>query len=153
MKCCYDSKEAPPDHRLFDLVPNEDGYYAEWATSIPATSLYEAVNVVQTTVDRPNIKAWENDQLVSLAMQNIASNGLGVAYQPIMLHISSKAYPGAGEIFIGIRTGGVDRFPIYDYGDASWDIYSVMYDTDAAYNNWTEASINAMQMLFKASQL
>jgi len=144
---------VPPDSRFLDIAPDGDGYHTEWAPSVqspPLASLYEAVNSVQST-DRPNIKAWENDLLVSFTMENIAS--VGLAIPTVITRGDISAYPGNAEAYIGIRTGGVDQFSAVDEGAPSWAKYIYILDKDAQSNDWTESSVNTMEIAFKGSQL
>ena len=146
-----DDDEIPTDSRLLDIVPNGDGYYAEWAQSPetpPLTTLYDAVDDVQPSTDTPNIKAWENSQPALFAMQDITVlDGLDVP--TVLVKYSAKRNTHSSPYLYlntGIRTNSVDSF-----GDAmsigtSWTVFMRQCILDAQNNSWTESSVNATEM-------
>lgn len=141
-----------PDSRFLDIVPNGDGYYTEWAQSPespPLTSLYEAIDDVQTETDTPNIKAWGQDQRALFTMQNIvAPNGFSIPNVRLWLSAKRNAH-SSPYLYVnpGTRIDGVDNFVFKAYVTTAWGLFPTYNDfgTDAQYNNWTEASVNASE--------
>jgi len=144
-----DSKEAPPDSRFYDIVPNGNGYYTGWAASVesPPLALYEAVDDVQTETDTPNIKSWTDDQRALFTMQDIVPLE-GLEIPTVLLKYSSKrtSYPPYLYLNPGLRTNGVDLFGSLGGTKTTWEIFTHDFTTDAQDNAWTPSSVNATEM-------
>ena len=148
-----DNAKVPvEDSRFLDIVPDGPGHYSGWAPTPPSMDLYDAVDDVQTgTQYTPNIWAWKADQKALFTMQNIAFvEDFDIPSVMVKWSIKRDVTTPYWKYTDGIRTAGLDVFTSSLAPPTSYTLYYRDRKYDAQINNWTKASVNAMELGFKS---